>query len=81
MNDDLDALARLVLLVADDLDRKGYPATGPIRRYVRETRTTLAGAAPTPGCCPVCGELVVQPERGRRRVYCSATCRRARNAA
>jgi predicted nucleic acid-binding Zn ribbon protein len=27
--------------------------------------------------CPRCSETVVQPETGRRRVYCSESCRRA----
>lgn len=68
-------LVRLGSIVADDLEHRGYQAAGVVRQLAQ---AVAAGAeAPEPGCCPECGDPVTQPERGRRRVYCSTRCRKA----
>lgn len=72
-----DDLARLVALVADDLDHRGYKAAGVVRRAAQVLAETPA--SPPPSSCPACGVPIVQPERGRRRKYCSTRCRQTTN--
>lgn len=78
--DDARRLARHLLVIADDLDERGYRLTGTNRQAAR-VLLELAELVPDAGACPVCGAPVLQPSTGRRRVYCSDRCkRRARNA-
>jgi hypothetical protein len=77
MDDDPAELGRLVKILYEDLHDQGYTPAGVLHRVMRFL-VTLAPAASSG--CPVCGGPVVQPARGRARVYCSAQCRsRARN--
>jgi hypothetical protein len=56
--------------------------TGPTPRLAGRlhtadvTNSPETAHAPTTGVCPTCSELVEQPRTGRRRIYCSAACRR-----
>lgn len=86
-----DDLPRLLALAADDLSHRGYPPAGIVRRGARELLTLAERVAALEAelarhrrqaaegdGCPVCGAEVPQPARGRRRVYCSDRCRKAR---
>jgi hypothetical protein len=74
------SLSAALVFVAEDLEQRLYPFAGVIRRAAREL-AELEGRSTSPTACPVCGEDVEQPAKGRARVYCSAKCRgRARNA-
>jgi len=65
-------LARLLALVADDLEHRHYQAAG----IVHHAAQVLATMTPTDSdACPVCGGPVAQPATGRRRVYCRPACR------
>jgi len=73
MSDDRAKLARIVSIVADDLDALGYAAAGVVRHAAR---VIAQHRDPTgTGDCPTCHGPVEQPARGRRRIYCSAPCR------
>lgn len=83
MSDDPAVLARLLGVIADDLERRQYPAAGAVRRGARWIAQHPDD--PPPSACPTCGAEVTQPGRGRPRVYCSQLCRnraakRQRNA-
>lgn len=78
-----EEIIRLMLLVADDLEERNYPATGIIRAAAKElARTKKPLDLPTGTlACPRCGLPVIQPATGRRRRWCSEVCRRnSRNA-
>lgn len=70
-----DDLPRLLAIVADDLAHRGYPAAGVVHRAARALATD---PTPAEGTCPECAGPVTQPATGRRRVYCSERCKRAR---
>lgn len=77
--DDLD-LVRAVMFVADDLEDRGYPFVGVIRRAARELaelRRQLQAQEQPSERCEWCGAKLVQPERGRRRRFCSDAHRKA----
>lgn len=66
------ALARDLVLIAGDLDRMLYPNTGRLRQAAR---ALLEVDPPDDDGCRGCGHPIDQPERGRRRVWCSEGCR------
>ncbi len=66
-------LARLLALVADDLDHRGYRAAGVVARAARFIAQT---SATTDAGCPQCGRDVEQLGLGRPRVFCTTSCRR-----
>lgn len=75
MTDDPRELARLLVVLGDVMERRGSDASsGIVRRAARLLATMPAPI--TADACPSCGETVVQPERGRHRVYCSTLCKR-----
>ena len=64
-------VVKVLLYVADDLERRHYSMAGVLRQLAREV-ATLDLAEPEPGrCC--CGAVVVQPRTGRPRKFCT-TC-------
>lgn len=64
-----DELVRSLLLVADDLDDRGYPKTGVIRRAAHQLAD---GGQPQPDGdhCERCGAAFTPPTTGRPRSYC-----------
>lgn len=71
------SLSRLLAWVAQALDDRNAEvlAYGGI---VRQAATVLATLPePAEDGCRRCGDPLVQPATGRRRVWCSETCRRA----
>ena len=68
-------LARDLLLVAEDLDGKGYLLVGVIRRAARLLAELELEDRPDDGC-QGCGGRLDHPATGRRRVWCSERCRR-----
>lgn len=69
-------LARLLTLVAADLDHRGYQPSGVVLRAARALVELAAVVPHVAEACPVCGGDVEQPATGRRRVYCSSSCKR-----
>lgn len=67
-------LVRQGTYVAADLEERGYPLVGIVRQLARE----VAGIGDTGSDdgCAGCGTELVQPWTGRRRRWCSETCRR-----
>lgn len=72
-------LVRSLLLVADDLDQRGYPNVGVLRRAARALLESAGREAVgrLDGCAR-CGGAVVQPGRGRPRKFCT-TCSPRKN--
>lgn len=68
-------LARRLILVAADLDDRGYQFAGVVRQAAR---TLIAAPVPTTDGCRGCGAELPQPVTGGRRVWCSERCRRRR---
>jgi hypothetical protein len=64
-------LARQLAYVAGDLDARLYPYTGVLRQAAR----ALLDLDHHDGCRG-CGTHLEQPATGRRRVWCSESCRR-----
>jgi hypothetical protein len=67
------AVARLLAQDAAELDRRGWPRAGIIRQAVR---LLLEVPDETGNGCPECGAELAQPATGRRRKWCSESCRR-----
>lgn len=78
VTDDPLQLARDLAHVASDLERRGYPYAPGVRRAARALLhlSMINGHGGDPDGCPGCGRTVHQPERGRRRRWCSERCRR-----
>lgn len=72
----LTELARLVALVASDLEHRGYQASAVVRRGAQALTEAAAWAPDDDSACPGCGGPVEQPELGRRRSFCSTSCRK-----
>lgn len=73
-------LVDLGLVTALGMDDSDQGSGALMRRLALRVRE-LANGGPTPAWCPVCGDEVIQPARGRPRVYCGTPCRwAARNA-
>lgn len=70
-----ERLVRMGLVIYDDLTHRGYRAAPGVHRLTQAVAYLSRYAPPDPDACPTCGGPVVQPERGRRRVHCSSTCR------
>lgn len=68
-------LIRAALAVADDLDQRLYPAVGVIRQLARLVATMPAEKSAVLCRGPGCAQILVQPPRGRRRLYCSTRCK------
>lgn len=65
-----DELVRSLLLVADDLDGRGYPNTGVLRRAARQLAD--GGQPQADGVrCESCGAAFTQPDTGRPRRFCT----------
>jgi hypothetical protein len=64
---------RLLVILSDDLTRRGIPGAGLLRRAARLI-VELEARTPAPEAC-ACGNVIVQPARGRGRVWCSDRCR------
>ena len=77
MTDDPVLLARDLAAVAAEMDSRGLPY-GPGIRRAAFALLHLAMLHQQHGStgCPGCGAEVDQPERGRRRTWCSERCRR-----
>lgn len=65
-------LARLLILVADQLDGHGLSGAGPVRQAARYIAEAPAVEEPS---CPVCGGQVPAGGRGRPARFCSDRCR------
>lgn len=83
-------LPRLAMIVAEDLEHRGYKAAGVVRQLAREAvalRQALADRDAALGrrwadaadgiSCPACGAEVPKNSTGRPRRYCSDRCRKA----
>lgn len=78
MPPDLVEEVRRLAWVAADLDARGYPFAGTVRRTARLLLTVVTGdtvAAGDVAGCAGCGAALVQPATGRRRRWCSERCR------
>jgi hypothetical protein len=82
--DEASRYARMLGVIANDLDRAGYAFTGPLRvaaGLLLEVCALLPDGAERCSC----GEVLQHPRTGRRRAHCSDPCRkradRLRNAA
>ena len=76
MSGEREALVRVGLNLADDLDGRMMPSSAALVR--RLCRAVTAGPLePAEDTCPWCGAAVVQPARGRHRRWCSDACRKA----
>lgn len=80
--------ARAGRVVAETIEMAN-PATARLLRELaaavddltsRLEHSSTFGNIPTADDCPVCGEPVVQPSRGRRRIYCTEEHRRQADA-
>lgn len=71
---DLVQLARRLGWIAQNLDVKGYQFTGPIRDAARLLLDLPEREAPDADCAG-CEAPLVQPATGRRRKWCSESCR------
>jgi hypothetical protein len=69
-------------MVADQIESQGGMLSAGIIRQLsgivveQATRLDALTPAQAPNGCPVCGEPVEQPARGRPRIYCSEDHRR-----
>jgi hypothetical protein len=70
-DDERVAFSKLLSRIAADLERRGYPGAGAIRRAAIGV---VVADAPPDRC--VCGRALVHPPTGRRRKWCSERCRR-----
>ncbi len=75
-------LVRLLLAIADSIEQRDATASAGICRVAAARLVALesqsrVGRAREGSSCPWCGRAVEQPSTGRKRVYCSASCRRA----
>jgi hypothetical protein len=78
-DEDPVALAAQLGIVAEKLERSGYSAAGVVHRAARFLVAHADVLQPNDDdVCPVCGAVVVQPERGRPRIYCSPRCQRTK---
>jgi len=81
MND--QDLARALCVQAEDLEHRGYPKAGVSRQGARrlvELSTELEqirGRSGMSDLCAFCSGPVIQPARGRRRLYCDGICKQA----
>lgn len=73
----MDDLPRQLAYIAGDLDRRGYPYAGAVRRAAR---ALLEVPDRDPAGCRGCGTPLEQPATGRPRVWCSERCRRRKRA-
>jgi hypothetical protein len=73
---DLERRARLVLVIADALEREGRPFAGVLRDVARAVLERPAleptGREPTGSACRRCGGPLPTPGPGRPRVFCLA---------
>lgn len=72
--DDAQKLAHLLHRIFQDLDDRGYPGAPAVLRGAQALAT--AGHATADDGCRGCGCRLDHPATGRRRVWCSETCRR-----
>ena len=72
--DERQGVVRLLSYAASDLERRGLAYHGVVRRAARMLATLEAGADGEG--CRGCGAELVQPPTGRRRKWCSESCRR-----
>ncbi len=70
------SLSAALSYVAADLDNRGYPFAGTVRRGARVVAELESQAADTDvPRCPSCGGEVQRVPRGRPATYCSRRCR------
>lgn len=67
-------LSAALLFVAADLEHRGYPFAGPVRRAAQAVKE-LEGRERAASNCPQCGRPVIRGERGRPKTFCSGRCR------
>jgi ribosomal protein L37AE/L43A len=75
MAPDRPDLAATLAFAASELEDRGYPYAGVVRQAVRRLRDLEAQVPKRDSTCPRCGREVLQPGRGRPRIYCSRRCR------
>jgi hypothetical protein len=65
-------IVRVMVHLADDLERRAYPMAGVLRQLAREVATLDEAADVSEDGCR-CGAPIVQPRTGRPRKFC-VTC-------